>query len=66
MRGQTKPELLLNVTVVEDIILINAPPKCDNYGRMGHKAKDCGSKNVASGATIQSNVVGYECGEGGH
>nr|GEZ08552.1 hypothetical protein [Tanacetum cinerariifolium] len=25
MRGQTKPELLLNVTVVEDFILINAP-----------------------------------------
>nr|GEV13620.1 hypothetical protein [Tanacetum cinerariifolium] len=25
------------------------PPKCDNCGRMGHKAKDCRSKNVASG-----------------
>nr|GEU41116.1 putative reverse transcriptase domain-containing protein [Tanacetum cinerariifolium] len=25
------------------------PPKCDNCGRMGHKAKDCQSKNMASG-----------------
>nr|GFB94753.1 putative reverse transcriptase domain, ribonuclease H-like domain, aspartic peptidase domain protein [Tanacetum cinerariifolium] len=33
---------------------------------MGHKAKDCESKNVVLGATVQSNVVGYECGEGGH
>nr|GEY58329.1 reverse transcriptase domain-containing protein [Tanacetum cinerariifolium] len=42
------------------------PPKCENCGRMGHKAKDCRSKNVASSATIQSNVVCYECGERGH
>nr|GEX63007.1 reverse transcriptase domain-containing protein [Tanacetum cinerariifolium] len=42
------------------------PPKCDNYGRMRHKAKDYRSKNVASGATVQSNVVCYECGESGH
>nr|GEW66628.1 putative zinc finger, CCHC-type, retrotransposon Gag domain protein [Tanacetum cinerariifolium] len=34
--------------------------------RMGHKAKDCQSKNVASGSTVQSNVVCYECGERGH
>nr|GEY16938.1 hypothetical protein [Tanacetum cinerariifolium] len=34
--------------------------------RMGHKAKDCRSKNVASGATVQSNVVCYECGERGY
>nr|GEV77792.1 putative reverse transcriptase domain-containing protein [Tanacetum cinerariifolium] len=33
---------------------------------MGHKAKECQSKNVASGATVQSNVVCYECGERGH
>nr|GFD36512.1 hypothetical protein [Tanacetum cinerariifolium] len=33
---------------------------------MGHKAKDCRRKNVASGATVQSNVVCYECGERGH
>nr|GEY26366.1 putative reverse transcriptase domain-containing protein [Tanacetum cinerariifolium] len=33
---------------------------------MRHKAKDCRSKNVASGATVQSNVVCYECEERGH
>nr|GEY72815.1 retrovirus-related Pol polyprotein from transposon TNT 1-94 [Tanacetum cinerariifolium] len=32
----------------------------------GHKAKDCRSKNVASGATVQSNVVCYECEERDH
>nr|GEV99942.1 transposon Ty3-G Gag-Pol polyprotein [Tanacetum cinerariifolium] len=42
------------------------PPKCENCGRMKHKAKDCRSKNVASGATVQSNVVCYKCGERGH
>nr|GEV70126.1 putative reverse transcriptase domain-containing protein [Tanacetum cinerariifolium] len=39
---------------------------CENCGRMGHKAKDCRSKNVASGATVQSNVVCYEYGERGY
>nr|GEZ49159.1 putative reverse transcriptase domain, ribonuclease H-like domain protein [Tanacetum cinerariifolium] len=34
--------------------------------KIGHKAKDCRSKNVASGATVQSNVVCYECGERVH
>nr|GEU99528.1 reverse transcriptase domain-containing protein [Tanacetum cinerariifolium] len=33
---------------------------------MGHKAKNCRSKNVALGATIQSNVVCYKYGERGH
>nr|GEU76065.1 hypothetical protein [Tanacetum cinerariifolium] len=33
---------------------------------MRHKAKDCRSKNVASGSTVQSNVVCYECGERCH
>nr|GEU53979.1 hypothetical protein [Tanacetum cinerariifolium] len=42
------------------------PPKCDNCGRMGHKTKDLRSKNVASGATVQSNIVCYKCGERGH
>nr|GEU68102.1 reverse transcriptase domain-containing protein [Tanacetum cinerariifolium] len=42
------------------------PPMCDNCGRMGHKAKDCRSKNVALGATVQSNVVCYECRERCH
>nr|GEW12844.1 retrovirus-related Pol polyprotein from transposon 17.6 [Tanacetum cinerariifolium] len=34
--------------------------------KMGHKTKDCRSKNVASGATVQPNVVCYECEEKGH
>nr|GEU89276.1 putative reverse transcriptase domain-containing protein [Tanacetum cinerariifolium] len=34
--------------------------------RIGHKAKDCRSKNVASGAAVQSNVVCYECREKSH
>nr|GEU40174.1 hypothetical protein [Tanacetum cinerariifolium] len=41
-------------------------PKCENCRRMRHKAKDCRSKNVALGATVQPNVVCYECGERGH
>nr|GEY29551.1 putative reverse transcriptase domain-containing protein [Tanacetum cinerariifolium] len=38
----------------------------NNRHNRGHKAKDCRSKNVASGATVQPNVVCYECGERGH
>nr|GEW52656.1 putative reverse transcriptase domain-containing protein [Tanacetum cinerariifolium] len=38
----------------------------NNNQRMGHKAKDCRSKNVASGATVQPNIVCYECRERGH
>nr|GEX60117.1 hypothetical protein [Tanacetum cinerariifolium] len=33
---------------------------------MGHKAKDCQSKNVPSGATVRPNVVCYGCEERGH
>nr|GEY56326.1 hypothetical protein [Tanacetum cinerariifolium] len=42
------------------------PPKCENCGRMVHKAKDCRSKNVASGATVRPNVVCYGRGERGY
>nr|GEX21059.1 hypothetical protein [Tanacetum cinerariifolium] len=42
------------------------PSKCENCGRIGHKAKDCQSRNVASGAAVQPNVVCYRCGERGH
>ncbi|GJR35931.1 putative reverse transcriptase domain-containing protein [Tanacetum coccineum] len=41
-------------------------PKCNNCGKMGHKTKDCRSKNVASSARAQSAVVCYECRERGH
>ncbi|GJS50365.1 putative reverse transcriptase domain-containing protein [Tanacetum coccineum] len=33
---------------------------------MGHKEKDCRSRNVASGTNARSVVVCYECGERGH
>nr|GEX90660.1 hypothetical protein [Tanacetum cinerariifolium] len=42
------------------------PPKCENCGRIGHKAKDCRCRNVASGAAIQSDIDCYRCGERGH
>nr|GEV45107.1 putative reverse transcriptase domain-containing protein [Tanacetum cinerariifolium] len=42
------------------------PPKCENFGRMGYKAKDCRSKNIASGVVVQPNLVCYECGKRGH
>nr|GEU65383.1 hypothetical protein [Tanacetum cinerariifolium] len=42
------------------------PPKRGNYGRIGHKAKDCQNKNVASGTAVQPNVVCYGYGERGH
>nr|GEY86129.1 putative reverse transcriptase domain-containing protein [Tanacetum cinerariifolium] len=48
------------------IITTTATTECENCGRMGHEAKDCQSKNVASGATVQPNVVCYECRERGH
>ncbi|GJW60126.1 putative reverse transcriptase domain-containing protein [Tanacetum coccineum] len=42
------------------------PPKCYKCGKMGHKEKDCRSKNVASGTNARSAVVCYECGKRGH
>ncbi|GJW73165.1 putative reverse transcriptase domain-containing protein [Tanacetum coccineum] len=42
------------------------PPKCYNCWKIGHKEKDCRSKNVASGTNARSAVVCYECGERGH
>ncbi|GJU69410.1 putative reverse transcriptase domain-containing protein [Tanacetum coccineum] len=42
------------------------PPKCYNYGKIGHKEKDCRSRNVASGINARSAVVCYECGKRGH
>ncbi|GKG14994.1 putative reverse transcriptase domain-containing protein [Tanacetum coccineum] len=42
------------------------PPKSYNCRKMGHKEKDCRSKNVASGTNARSAVVCYECGKRGH
>ncbi|GJY29088.1 putative reverse transcriptase domain-containing protein [Tanacetum coccineum] len=43
-----------------------AHQKCNNCGKIGHKEKDCISRNVASGTNARSAVVCYECGERGH
>nr|GEX11339.1 hypothetical protein [Tanacetum cinerariifolium] len=42
------------------------PPKCNNCGKIRHKAQECRSKNVALGATVRLNVFCYGCGERGH
>nr|GEZ77761.1 hypothetical protein [Tanacetum cinerariifolium] len=42
------------------------PTRCENYGKIGHKAKDCRGKNVAPGDAVQPNIVCYSCGERGH
>nr|GFA61516.1 putative zinc finger, CCHC-type, retrotransposon Gag domain protein [Tanacetum cinerariifolium] len=42
------------------------PPKCENCGRIRHKAKDCRSRNVALGAAVQPNVVCHRCRERGY
>ncbi|GJU26497.1 putative reverse transcriptase domain-containing protein, partial [Tanacetum coccineum] len=41
-------------------------PKCNNCGKIGHKEKDCRSKNVVFGTNARPAVVCYECGESGH
>nr|GFB93962.1 hypothetical protein [Tanacetum cinerariifolium] len=40
--------------------------KCNKYGKIGHKARDCWSKVVATGSNAQSVVTCYGCGEKGH
>nr|GFC21877.1 hypothetical protein [Tanacetum cinerariifolium] len=39
---------------------------CRNYGRMGHYARDCRKKVVATGANTQSTLVCYGYGERGN
>nr|GEW95023.1 hypothetical protein [Tanacetum cinerariifolium] len=40
--------------------------KCNKCGKIGHKARDCWSKVVATGANVQPIVTCYGCGEKGH
>nr|GEY51449.1 hypothetical protein [Tanacetum cinerariifolium] len=42
------------------------PSRCENCGKIGHKAKDCRGKNVAPSAVVQPNIVCYSCGEKVH
>ncbi|GJS25484.1 putative reverse transcriptase domain-containing protein [Tanacetum coccineum] len=40
--------------------------KCDKYGKVGHKARYCKEKSVATGANAQPIPTCYDCGEQGH
>nr|GFB55691.1 hypothetical protein [Tanacetum cinerariifolium] len=44
----------------------NCPIKCNKCGKIKHKARDCWSKVVATGANAQPVVTCYGCGEKGH
>ncbi|GKE20865.1 putative reverse transcriptase domain-containing protein, partial [Tanacetum coccineum] len=44
----------------------HCPIKCTKCGRMGHKAKDCQSKTVATGANTRPSINCYEYGERCH
>ncbi|GKC94452.1 putative reverse transcriptase domain-containing protein [Tanacetum coccineum] len=40
--------------------------KCHKYGNIGHKARYCKEKNVATGANAQPIWTCYDCGKKGH
>nr|GEV08671.1 hypothetical protein [Tanacetum cinerariifolium] len=44
----------------------NCPIKCNKCRKLGHKARECWSKVVATGANAQPITTCYECGEKGH
>nr|GEW87551.1 putative reverse transcriptase domain-containing protein [Tanacetum cinerariifolium] len=44
----------------------NCPIKCNKCGKIRHKARDCWSKMVATGANAQLIVTCYGCREKGH
>nr|GEZ66070.1 hypothetical protein [Tanacetum cinerariifolium] len=44
----------------------NCPIKCNKCGKIGHKARDCWSKVVATSANAQPIVTCYGSGEKGH
>ncbi|GJY12478.1 putative reverse transcriptase domain-containing protein [Tanacetum coccineum] len=55
-----------NLPNLGNVIIGQCHQEVYNCGKMGHKEKDCRSKNVASGTNARSAVVCYECGERGH
>nr|GFD24864.1 reverse transcriptase domain-containing protein [Tanacetum cinerariifolium] len=65
MQGQTKPELLLNVTVVEDVILINAPQSVTIVEEWDIRPRTAEARMWLQ-VLLFSNVVCYESGERGH
>nr|GFB25689.1 hypothetical protein [Tanacetum cinerariifolium] len=44
----------------------NCPIKCNKCGKIRHRARDCWSKVVATGANAQPIVTFYGCREKGH
>nr|GEW62981.1 reverse transcriptase domain-containing protein [Tanacetum cinerariifolium] len=40
--------------------------KCHKWGKVGHKARYCKEKSVATGAIVQPISTCYDCGEQGH
>nr|GEZ39722.1 putative reverse transcriptase domain-containing protein [Tanacetum cinerariifolium] len=44
----------------------NCPIKCNKCRKIGHKARDCWSKVVATGGNVQPNVTCYWCREKCH
>nr|GFB81506.1 hypothetical protein [Tanacetum cinerariifolium] len=44
----------------------NCSIKCNKYGKIGHKARDCWSKVVVTGANAQPVVKCYGCRQKGH
>ncbi|GJY34546.1 putative reverse transcriptase domain-containing protein [Tanacetum coccineum] len=44
----------------------NCPIKCNKCRKIGHKARECWSKVVATGANAQPIMTCYGCGEKGH
>nr|GEW34333.1 hypothetical protein [Tanacetum cinerariifolium] len=65
-RGENQTEVASKCNRCGRCHFDQCPPKCENCGSIGHKAKDCRSKNMASGAAVQPNVVCYRCRERGY
>nr|GEV22837.1 hypothetical protein [Tanacetum cinerariifolium] len=72
IKGETtssKPVILNDAVRMAHTLMaqkFHCPTKCTKCGRMGHKANDCQSKTVATGANAQTIINCYECGKRGH